>query len=179
MDKKEIVQKKPILIILAGLPGTGKTTLARLLAKELSLVYLRVDCIEAPFCAAHMDVGAKGYQALIHVARENLRLEHGVIIDTVNPLHITRSMFLALAKEEHAKLIQFELKVKDVSLHQKRVEERKADIPGLDVPTWQDVRKREYDEWNEKIDGHATVVWMDNGELAFQKCLNVIHEFEK
>lgn len=36
---------KLLFITLAGLPGTGKTTLA----KNLSLVYLRLDCIEVPF----------------------------------------------------------------------------------------------------------------------------------
>lgn len=35
--------RKPLFITLAGLPGTGKTTLAKSLAKKLSLVYLRLD----------------------------------------------------------------------------------------------------------------------------------------
>jgi predicted kinase len=36
----------PGLIVLAGKPGTGKTTLARGLASTLHAVYLRVDAIE-------------------------------------------------------------------------------------------------------------------------------------
>lgn len=40
---------KPLLITLAGLAGTGKTALAKALAKKLSLVYLRLDCINADY----------------------------------------------------------------------------------------------------------------------------------
>jgi predicted kinase len=35
-----------MLIIFGGLPGTGKTTIAKQLAKTVEAVYLRVDTIE-------------------------------------------------------------------------------------------------------------------------------------
>gem|GEM_PF-3461273 len=35
-----------MLIVFGGLPGTGKTTLARELARLLSATYLRIDSIE-------------------------------------------------------------------------------------------------------------------------------------
>ncbi|GKV79057.1 hypothetical protein PEC106568_42300 [Pectobacterium carotovorum subsp. carotovorum] len=35
-----------MLIILGGLPGTGKSTIARLLASRLNAVWLRIDSIE-------------------------------------------------------------------------------------------------------------------------------------
>jgi len=37
----------PVLIVFSGLPGIGKTTAARALAREISAVYIRVDSIEA------------------------------------------------------------------------------------------------------------------------------------
>lgn len=177
---EESMRMSPKLIILAGLPGTGKSTLARLLSKELSLVYLRVDCIEAPFIAHNPNAGSEGegYQALINIAVENLKLGHAVIIDTVNPLHLSRAMFMDLSEEIKAETFQFELKMKDMSLHKKRVEERKSDITNLRVPTWQDVLNREYEEWDENRDGPVTVIWMDDGEQAFHKCLEIIRGTE-
>lgn len=35
-----------MLIILGGLPGSGKTTLAKALAKKLKAVHVRIDSIE-------------------------------------------------------------------------------------------------------------------------------------
>ena len=37
----------PVLISFSGLPGVGKTTVARALAQEIRAVYVRVDSIEA------------------------------------------------------------------------------------------------------------------------------------
>jgi adenylate kinase len=41
-----------LLVIFAGLPGTGKTTIARALARDLGAVYLRIDSIEQAILAS-------------------------------------------------------------------------------------------------------------------------------
>lgn len=168
--------RNPLFITLAGLPGTGKTTLAKSLAKKLSLVYLRLDCIEVPFYKYNAIAGSKGegYDAIINLARENLNLGLGVIVDTVNPLHLTRKLFRDLAKESNANLLQFELKTNDLLLHKKRIEQRKSDIVGHNLPTWDNVRTIEYEKWDESVDGLATVIFTDNGEKAFGECLDTI-----
>ena len=168
--------RNPLFITLAGLPGTGKTTLARLLAKKLSLVYLRLDCIEVPFYRYNATSGSKGegYDAIVNLARENLNLGLGVIVDTVNPLHLTRKSFRDLAKETNANFLQFELKTNNLLLHKKRIEQRKADIVGHNLPTWNKVLNVEYEEWDGSVDGLATVIFTDNGEKASSECLDTI-----
>lgn len=166
---------RPEFIILAGLPGTGKTTLARRLAQELALVYLRVDSIEAPFQPICPAMGGEGYQALLNLAKENLMLGQSVIADTVNPLHRTRAMFRSLAEETGAEAVQFELKLKDPVLHRKRVEERTPDIPSLRLPAWDDVVNRHYEPWDEALDGPAFTLWMDDGDSAFRQALSILH----
>ncbi|KUF45084.1 AAA family ATPase [Myroides marinus] len=166
------------LIIFAGLPGTGKTTLARKLSNELNYFYLRVDCIEAPFSKYYSKAGenGEGYEALINLAYENLMLGHNIIIDTVNPLHITRKMFNQLKEDTKSISVQFELKIKSKIKHKNRVEKRKSDLEGLITPIWNDVIEREYEEWDLALDGNRFEIWTDNMENAFQSCLEIVLE---
>ncbi|CAM3662066.1 AAA family ATPase [Legionella longbeachae] len=38
-----------MLVIFGGLPGTGKSSIARELAKHLKAVYLRIDTVRASY----------------------------------------------------------------------------------------------------------------------------------
>ena len=50
-----------MLIVLSGLPGVGKTTIAQELACALAAVYLRIDSIEQALRQAGLAVEAEGY----------------------------------------------------------------------------------------------------------------------
>ncbi|MEM9140730.1 MAG: AAA family ATPase [Pseudomonadota bacterium] len=77
---------KPGLIVVCGLPGVGKTTLARLVAARTGAAYLRIDSIEAALRAdRHTDLaGPEGYLAAGAIARDQLALGRLVIADAVN-----------------------------------------------------------------------------------------------
>ncbi len=82
-----------ILIVFAGLPGTGKTTLARALAEARGAVYLRIDTIEQTLRTSGTlagDVGPAGYLVPHALPEANLLLGPVVVADSVNPLQITR-----------------------------------------------------------------------------------------
>ena len=159
----------PALTVFAGLPGVGKTTLAKIHAKDTQAVYLRVDNIETPFLSLG-NVEGQGYEATYNLARENLQLGNNVVVDLVNPLHTTRSMFVRLAKQTDVKLVQFECVLSDELEHKRRVENR--DSNDRYNPSWEEVESRVYDAWDEDRDGARTVIDTQNIDDA----INVIRE---
>jgi len=141
----------PVLIVFGGLPGSGKTSLARELAAALHGVYLRIDTIEQAIRDSSSLSGAiddAGYRVAYQVARDNLRMGRVVISDSVNPVRESRDAWVEVGEETDALLVEVEVVCSDAAIHRQRVETRTADIAGLKQPTWDDVVAREYESWN-------------------------------
>ena len=157
------------LIVVGGLPGVGKTTLARALATDLGATYLRVDVVEAPLFAAGVDVGPLGYEIVRDLARSNLALGAQVIVDLVNPLPVTRAIWTALAADIDVPLTVFECVLPDEGEHRRRVESRSSDVPNLKLPSWQDVVDRDYVPWDDARDGERIVIDTTDTEAALRQ----------
>ena len=79
-----------MLYIFAGLPGTGKSTLAQRLARAQQAVHLRIDTIEQSLREVGCLInGPEGYVVAYRLAADNLRLGLPVVADSVNPLQVT------------------------------------------------------------------------------------------
>lgn len=141
-----------MLIVFSGLPGTGKTTIATDLAARTGSVYLRIDTIEQAIrnsgALAH-DVGRSGYMAASELALSNLRLGSTVVVDCVNPVSDSRSGWSDISARSGVPLVNIQIICSDEHEHQRRVETRQGDIPGLSPPTWQSVLNHEYEEWDD------------------------------
>lgn len=141
-----------MLVVFGGLPGTGKTTIARQVAERCQAVYLRIDVIEQAIRNAGVlagDVGPAGYMAAYALAESNLKLGQSVIADSVNPLTVTREAWRAVAASAKYPIIEVEIICSDPKEHRRRVELRTADIPGLTPPAWTAVTERRYEPWPE------------------------------
>jgi predicted kinase len=139
------------LIVLAGLPGTGKSAIAVPLAKRMRAAYLRIDTIEQSMAnsgelstAPH----AVGYLTGYALAADQLRVGLSTVAECVNPLKTTRDAWHQVAVEQDCWIIQVELVCSDPDEHRRRVEGRSSDIRGLVLPTWQQVRERYYEPWD-------------------------------
>jgi predicted kinase len=142
---------KPVLVVLAGLPGTGKSAIALGLAARMRAVYLRIDTIEQAIRnspGVRQAINEEGYRVAYAVAEDNLRLGQIVISDSVNPVEETRDAWRLVANLTNSILIEVEIICSDAAAHRLRVETRKVGIPGLKLPTWEEVLAHEYQPWN-------------------------------
>jgi predicted kinase len=140
-----------MLIVFSGLPGTGKTTLARAIAAERGATWLRIDAIEQALRASGAlagGVGPAGYMVGYALAEANLRLGQAVVADSVNPLGITRAAWRAVAAHAGVPCLEIELVCADATEHRRRVETREADLPGHTLPRWEEVVHHDYEPWD-------------------------------
>ena len=135
--------------MIGGLPGVGKTTLSRALARATGALHLRIDSIEQALRASGIPVAGEGYAVARAVASDNLALARTVIADCVNPWPLTREAWRAVAAGAGVRVLDVELVCSDGAEHRRRVEARLADIDGHRLPTWQEVVERDYRPWDE------------------------------
>ncbi|HZY76675.1 MAG TPA: ATP-binding protein [Jatrophihabitantaceae bacterium] len=151
----------PALVVLAGLPGVGKTTIARALAPRLRAAVMRVDAIEAAVVRHGLEshpVGPVGYAIAHELAAECLRARTSVIVDAVNPVAAARAGWRDLAAATGARLTRVEVVLADGAEHRRRVTARVSDVDGLVVPRWDEVVASGYEPWDEQRDGVRLVV---------------------
>lgn len=144
-----------MLIVMAGLPGSGKSTIAAAAARQLGCAVVSVDPVEAAMWIAGIDrtqpTGLAAYVVAETVAQEQLRLGHDVIVDAVNDVEPARQQWRDLAGRTGVDLLFVEVVASDADEHRRRLEARERDIKGFPEPTWESVEARRvgFAEWSE------------------------------
>ncbi|MGY1858378.1 AAA family ATPase [Modestobacter sp. SYSU DS0290] len=144
-----------MLVVVGGLPGVGKTTVARAVAAALPAAHLRIDAFETALVRQGLvtgpdDVGPHGYGLALAAADTCLAAGTDVVVDAVFDVAAARRPFRDLAARHGAPVHWLRLICTDRAEHRRRVEQRVADLPGHTVPTWAQVRDRRVDQWHER-----------------------------
>ena len=138
-----------MLIVLSGLPATGKTVLAAAVARELGAVLLSLDPVDSALAAEGVrETGAAGrasYAVVGAMAEQNLALGTTVVIDAVNAVGEAKTFWIELARQRGARLLAVETIVSDRGLHRERLAGRVRAV-AIAEPTWEAVVLRG-DEW--------------------------------
>jgi predicted kinase len=138
-----------VLIEFSGLPGTGKSTLAQHLARQLGAVLLRIDEIEGAMRRNGLtpeQTGITAYSVAHDVGASHLRRGLTVIADAVSGVEEARSGWRELARSTGSRHLVIETRCADLAEHRRRIVERVSDLPGWVYPSWEQVdeRRREY-----------------------------------
>ena len=160
-----------MLFVFGGLPGVGKSTVSRLLARRLKAVYLRIDTIEQALRGCGTlphGVVTEGYAVAYRVAEDNLRAGGIVIADSVNPLPVTRDAWVAVAHRAGKPLLEVEVICSNPEEHRRRVETRTTEVAGLTLPTWDAVQGRDYQPWNRPH------IVLDTATQSAEACVDVL-----
>lgn len=159
------------LYIFAGLPGTGKSTLAQRLARRCKAVHLRIDTIEQGLRdLCNLQIEGEGYRLAYRIAADNLRLGIEVIADSCNPIELTRNEWERVAEDCQAQSINIEIICSDADEHRHRIESRKSTVPGFKLPTWNAVQSRQYEPWKQ-----PRIVIDTAGRSAAESFTDLIH----
>jgi predicted kinase len=118
----------PLLIVTAGLPAAGKSTIAEVVGNRLGLPVLSVDPIEAAIISAGIDAtqptGLAAYLVAETMAEGVLANGRGVVIDAVNAVEPARDQWVKLAARQEATLRFLEVVCSDPEVHRERLAAR-------------------------------------------------------
>lgn len=103
---KSYITSKPLLIIISGLPCTGKTTLGKQLAQEFSLPFIGRDGIKELLFDSlgwkdrewSKKLGSTSYSLLYHFARALLVADRSFILESNFKTEFDTDKFLKLSK---------------------------------------------------------------------------------
>ncbi len=159
------------LYIFSGLPGIGKTSIAKEFAIRTRAVFIRIDTIEQALRnVCNIDVQGEGYRLSYQIVADNLALGSEIVFDCVNPWELTRNEIESIAILQNSKYFNIEIICSNIEEHKKRVEKRQADIAGFKLPTWNEIQNKDYHKWTKPV------IKIDSFNKTIDQCVDEIME---
>lgn len=147
------------IIIVSGLPGAGKSSIAEFLSRSLKIPVFTKDWIEASLqqivelpeninhAPKHIREG--GYEFMTMLAYRQLKLGQSVILEGVIQKNELRNRWIKMGNDLDAEVKIIECICGSEEIHKSRLNTRYRDIPNWHNVTWERVLafKKVYDEW--------------------------------
>lgn len=141
-----------MLVVMAGLPGTGKSSLAGVVGTRLKLPVVSVDPIESAILSAGIDAdqptGLAAYLVAETIAESVLASRGGIIVDAVNAVRPAREQWIELAARQGTPVRFLEVICSDETVHRARLDARERHLAHVTEPSWHAV-EQSLDEWED------------------------------
>lgn len=144
-----------MLIVISGLPGTGKTAVAAEVARAVDAIHLSIDTVEDALLGAGFPrswtTGVAAYEAVRAAAEQNLDLGRVVVVDAVNDSEPARDSWRRAVATTGAPLMFVLLTLDDEVEHRRRLEGRSRNLTNVLEPSWGDVssRRASFEPWTD------------------------------
>lgn len=162
-----------MLIVLSGLPATGKSAIADGIARARKTPVLSVDPIESAIVRAGIpqtfETGLAAYLIALTLADRNLAAGLDPVIDAVNSVEQAKDWWRELAAKHAVELRIIECVVSDEALHRTRLASRQRSLAFAE-PNWDDVERRRA-EWTTWPEPHLTLDALDSTDVNMAKAL--------
>jgi len=165
-----------VLIVLSGLPGTGKSEIADGIARARKSPVLSVDPIESAIVRAGIprtfETGLAAYLIALTLADKNLAAGLESVIDAVNSVEQAKDSWRELATKHAVELRIIECVVSNEEVHRTRLTSRERGLAFVE-PTWDDVERRRA-EWTKWPEPHLTLDALDPTDANLAKALDYV-----
>jgi predicted kinase len=140
------------LVVVGGVPGTGKSTIAEHAARMLHAAFIAKDVVEATLWRSGIgrdaSAGWAGYELLSSLADAQLRVGASVVLDSVAAYERLRAGWREIALSHGATFRGVECICSDERVHRSRIDGRQRGILGWPELTWSAVEVRSrYEPW--------------------------------
>ena len=144
------------LVVVSGLPGAGKSTLARAIGDELDATVLVKNIVEAALW--RQGVGREqrssqvAHEVLTSLAGSELARGRTVVLDSVATTEEGRADWRRLAQSLNARFLVILCVCRDENEHRRRLDGRQRGIPGWPELTWADVERvrARFEPWTDE-----------------------------
>jgi predicted kinase len=183
LSELETPGARPGLILVSGLPGTGKSTLSRSLAERAHFEVIRSDVVRKEIFAEESSGQASSlytsnrtqqiYDECLERVRRLLQVGKRVIVDATFQREQDRQTFLQLAIDCGARAVWLEC-VASPEITKQRIEARHGDASDADWSVYQLVRSRWQPPSEMSVRYHEQVDTTWSGEAAADEAIGIL-----